>query len=149
MLPGRLGPLVSPLGPVVLRILAALECPNEKSPDNTATVALDDIAALHEAVAISLKHGQVIDFKGHQMGGDEILYGRAGILWAILNIRNHIFDERTLSAMRPVFEKVPLLVHAIVEAGKKGSRDFIEANGSKDAFPLMWLWMEQRYALGA
>ncbi|KAL1968910.1 hypothetical protein VTN77DRAFT_1271 [Rasamsonia byssochlamydoides] len=150
--PGRMSPIGSPLGPVVLRILVACEGHGKAADDaagGSRSISPDDIRALHDAVQRSLQHGHVIHYRDRDMGGDEVLYGRAGLLWAILNIRNHVFDADTRAALRPIFEAVPKLVDAIVEAGKKGAQDFVKQYGAKDAFPLMWLWMEDYYGLGA
>ncbi|KAL1988189.1 hypothetical protein VTN96DRAFT_719 [Rasamsonia emersonii] len=146
--PGRMSPIGSPLGPVVLRILAACEG-HGKAADGSLSISRDDITALNEAVQRSLQHGHVIPYRDRDMGGDEVLYGRAGLLWAILNIRNHVFDQDTRAALRPIFEAVPKLVDAIVEAGKQGARDFVKRYGAKDAFPLMWPWMDEYCGLGA
>jgi hypothetical protein len=150
--PGRMSPIGSSLGPVVLRILAACE-EHDRAADaasgRSLSISHNDISALHDAVQRSLKHGHVIFFRDHDMGGDEVLYGRAGLLWAILNIRNHLFDADTGTALRPVFEAVPKLVDAIIGAGRQGAEDFVKQHGAKDAFPLMWLWMDGYYGLGA
>lgn len=143
-----MSPIGSPLGPVVLRILAACEG-HGKAADGSLSISRDDITALNEAVQRSLQHGHVIPYRDRDMGGDEVLYGRAGLLWAILNIRNHVFDQDTRAALRPIFEAVPKLVDAIVEAGKQGARDFVKRYGAKDAFPLMWPWMDEYCGLGA
>lgn len=86
--------------------------------------------------------------RGRNIGGDEVLYGRAGLLWAILNLREHVFDEKTREALQPVFKAVPELVDAIINAGKKTAHEFAKAVGTEQALPLMWMWMEQHY-LGA
>jgi hypothetical protein len=145
--PSRLSPLTSPLGDVVLRILAALEAPSKT--DGVGTILSDDIMALNQAVELSSKHGRFTEHKGHRMGDDEMLYGRTGLLWAILNIRSHALDRSTYSAMQPMFDGVPQLVRVVLEAGREGAKDFVRQHGSENAFPLMWVWMEGYYGLGA
>ncbi|KAK9384245.1 hypothetical protein V1515DRAFT_542261, partial [Lipomyces mesembrius] len=138
--PRQLSPIgCSPLAAIVLRILAS----------STAGVSGDDISNLHEAVELALELRHVIHHRGHNMGTDEVLYGRAGLLWAILNIRTHVFDAETREALLPVFEAVPRLVDVIIQAGRQGLRDFAERHGEQNAFPLMWLWHEGYYGLGA
>jgi hypothetical protein len=152
LLPGRMSPVGSSLGPVFLRILAVCEDHN-LNLGRGLSVAPEDASALNDAVQRSLQHGHVIPFKGHSMGGDEVLYGRAGLLWALLTIRKHMFEEKTEKAVRralgPALKSIPQLIDAIIAAGKQGSREFIEKYGSSDAFPLMWPWIEDRYGLGA
>jgi hypothetical protein len=44
---------------------------------------------------------------------------------------------------------IPKLIRVIIEAGREGSRDFMQKHGEKDAHPLMYVWMEGHYAFGA
>ena len=148
--PGRPSPLGSAsLGAAVMRIVA--ECPISHSNAGNVPSHIDkaDIAALHEAVKLALHQSHVEIYRGHAMGGDEVLYGRAGLLWAILNIRNHIFDEETRTALYPIFKVVPKLVDAIMDAGKLGAQEYVKQHGEPGALPLMWPWFDQYYAVGA
>jgi hypothetical protein len=148
--PGRMSPLASSsLGAVVMRIFAACELKETATGGAKIQISKDDIAALEEALQLALGHGHVVTVRSHHMGGDEILYGRAGLLWAIVNIRNHILDGEARTALDPIFEAVPRLIDVIIDAGRQGSRDFAKKHGDKDAFPLMWLWLEGHYGLGA
>ncbi|KAK9482880.1 hypothetical protein V1527DRAFT_454615 [Lipomyces starkeyi] len=143
--PGQLSPIgSSSLAAVVLRILASSTAGNAAS-----RISEDDISYIHKAVELALGHGRVIHRRGHNMGGDEVLYGRAGLLWAILNIRTQVFDTEIREALLPVFEAVPRLVDVIIEAGRQGARDFAQIHGEQNALPLMWMWLEGYYGLGA
>jgi hypothetical protein len=108
-----------------------------------------DVDTLRDAVAIALKHGHIVPHANQNMGGDEVLYGRAGLLWSILNIRVLSLDEKSTQALKPIFESVPHLIKVIVDAGRQGHRDYVQAYGNTDALPLMWTYKEGRYGLGA
>ncbi|PLB46911.1 lanthionine synthetase C family protein [Aspergillus steynii IBT 23096] len=142
LLPGRLSPVgsSSPLAAVVMRILAAASYGDK--------VNADDIELLREAVKAALQNGLLVPHGGRMMGGDEVLFGRAGLLWAILNIREHEFDEQTRASLQPIFNAVPNLIDTIVDAGRRGRTAYVEKHGSEDALPLMWTWMEGHYGLG-
>ncbi|KAL2001615.1 hypothetical protein VTN02DRAFT_1524 [Thermoascus thermophilus] len=147
--PGRLSPLESPyLAAITLRLTAACSLADETKGDSGQSISAQDIADLGEAVQLALQHGHIVVHRGRNIGGDEVLYGRAGLLWAILNLRQHVFDEKTAEALEPTFRAVPELVDAIINAGKKTTQAFAEVAGPEQALPLMWMWMEQHY-LGA
>lgn len=143
LLPSRISPLgsLSPIPAAVLRIVAAAE--------SNGAVSKDDIQCLHEAVGMALKNGHIVPHAGDNLGGDEILYGRAGLLWSILNIRAHKFDDETQKALDPLYEAVPKLVDVIIEGGRQGTKDCAKQYGEKDTLPLMYMWMEGYYCLGA
>lgn len=143
LLASRLSPLgsSSPLPAALLRILAA-------ASSNTV-VRADDIDCFRQAVELALKNGHIVPHAGVDFGGDEILYGRAGLLWSILNIRAHEFDGETQKALESLYQAVPKLVDVIVEGGKRGAIDCAKKYGDKDTMPLMYMWMEDYYCLGA
>jgi hypothetical protein len=132
--PGRCSPLGSTsLGAAVMRML---------SHTNTDS----DILDIREAVNEALHQDRVVSYRGHTMGGDEVLYGRAGLLWAVLNLRNHILDK---DIENQAFGAVPKLVDAIMDAGKLGAEDYAEQHGESRALPLMWPWFDGYYGVGA
>ncbi|GFF47860.1 lanC-like protein 3 homolog [Aspergillus udagawae] len=143
LVPGRLSPLGSgsPLAATVMRIQAATKLGHAFSGA--------DVDNLRDAVAIALKHGHIVPHANQNMGGDEVLNGRAGLLWSILNMRVLSLDEKSAEALKPIFESVPQLIEVIVEAGRQGHRDYVQAYGNTDALPLMWTYKEGRYGLGA
>ncbi|GIJ84245.1 hypothetical protein Asppvi_003085 [Aspergillus pseudoviridinutans] len=143
LVPGRLSPLGSgnPLGATVMRIQAAAKIGH--------AVSGTDVDNLRDAVAIALKHGHIVPHANQNMGGDEVLNGRAGLLWSILNMRVLSLDEKSAEALKPIFESVPQLIEVIVEAGRQGHRDYVQAYGNTGALPLMWTYKEGRYGLGA
>ena len=143
--PGRLSPVGSscPLTEVMLRILSAAT-----SGSNRADISKYDICCLHDAVRIALSNGPMVQHGGRIMGGDELMYGRSGLLWAVMNIRAHTFDEESTKALAPVLGAVPRLVDVIIDAGRQGSKEYSK-KGTRNSLPLMWVWSEGSYYLGA
>ncbi|OJD18299.1 hypothetical protein AJ78_01675 [Emergomyces pasteurianus Ep9510] len=133
---GRLSPLGSAtLGASVLRTLAVVA--GSSSPRASSL----SIEILQNATEFAIKQGTVL-------GGDEALYGRAGLLWALLQIRQRCTDEIYTAALIPVFSMIPRLVSIIIETGKVGASDYKNLYGGQDILPLMWLWHD-KYYLGA
>ncbi|OAX82918.1 hypothetical protein ACJ72_02725 [Emergomyces africanus] len=129
--PERLSPLGSAaLGASVLRALAAVA---GSSAQRESSVNID---ILQSATEFAIKQGTVL-------GSDEALYGRAGLLWALLQIR-----RRCTAALTPVFTMIPRLVTVIIETGKVGASDYKRLHGGQDLLPLMWPWHD-KYYLGA
>lgn len=147
LIPSRISPVgsLSPLTAVALHILAALSDKTKEKP----TISSEDGAVLEEAVNLSLKNGSLVSHGDRKMGADEMLYGRAGVLWTLLNIRAHHFDEETEKALAPILNQIPNLIHLIIDAGRQGSKDYIEKHGETDAHPLMYVWLEGFYGFGA
>ena len=143
--PGRLSPVGSscPLSEVMLRILSP-DILGSSKPD----VSKDDIRCLHDAVKIALSNGPMVHHGDRTMGGDELMYGRSGLLWALINIRAHIFNEETTEALAPVLGAIPCLIDVIIDAGRQGSEEYSK-NGTSNSLPLMWMWSEGLYYLGA
>lgn len=150
LIASRLSPAgsFSPLTAVSLRVLAAVAKTNW-GPCARVSLPQEDVDCLCDAMSLALKNGPLVPHDGRSMGGDEMLFGRAGLLWNLLNIRVHQFDGKTQEALTPVMAKIPDLVGAIVDAGRQGSKDYIDKHGSQDAHPLMYAWMEGYYCFGA
>ncbi|OOF97029.1 hypothetical protein ASPCADRAFT_165427 [Aspergillus carbonarius ITEM 5010] len=142
-LPERISPFGSSsvlVGPL-MRILAAAQ--------SGASISGADIECLRNVVQVGLSNSHLLPHGDRMTGTDEVLYGRAGLLWVVLCIRAHKYDEQTTGLLASVFESVPKLVDAIIEGGLQGRKDYTEKHGEKDALPLMWHWHEDRYGLGA
>lgn len=134
---------------VTLRILRTFAKNNWQDSANIS-IAREDITCLHEAMQWALKNEPLVaNDSGRKMGGDEMLFGRAGLLWALLNIRAHHFDQETQEVLSPVLEAIPELIRVIVDAGRQGSKEYTEKSGAQDAHPLMYAWMEGHYGFGA
>ncbi|OGM42881.1 lanthionine synthetase C family protein [Aspergillus bombycis] len=141
--PGWLSPLgsLSPVTGALMRILAAAT--------DGSVISDADITCLGDAVRLAIQNGPLVPQGDKMMGGDELIYGRPGLLWSILNLRVQHFDENTRRRLQPVFDALPDLVDVIVDAGRQGQKNYIEMHGEKDALPLMWSWKEARFYLGA
>ncbi|KAL2814126.1 hypothetical protein BJX63DRAFT_392997 [Aspergillus granulosus] len=151
---GLLSPLPSksPLSLTALRILYNL------SIGSACDIIDSDLTVLHDAVRMALSHGATGVYHGHELGADEVLFGRAGLLWTIMNVQKWEadFDERQRGLLGGMLEDemVRKLVEAIVQAGRDGGDECHRIVGdgkgkSKDNVkPLMWMWMKGHYGLG-
>ncbi|TFK17167.1 hypothetical protein FA15DRAFT_711068 [Coprinopsis marcescibilis] len=81
--------------------------------------------------------------------GYEVLYGRAGFLYALLRVRKTLAEATTLKSLEVV-------VGSIMKRGKLGARSYarsvaIEQSGKHipSLPPLMWSWHGRRYLGGA
>jgi hypothetical protein len=138
-------PINSPLSAVVMRILV-------KCADGDLTgVAPSDIACISQAIDMAADHGPVAFYNGHSLGADEIMFGRAGLLWAILNIRTHLYDtpEEVKQLFSRILEAVPMLLDVVIAAGRHGAAEYVKNHGDEHAFPLMWTWFGGFCELGA
>lgn len=142
--PGRLSPVgsSSPLAFTVLRALSSV-------PQGGSAITQDDMHCLDEAVRMALENGSLVTVSGRKMGGDEVLFGRAGLLWAILNLRMHHLSGSTSNSLHPGSDVVSRLLDVIIAAGRQGSEDYTKQNGTNDSLPLMYVWMEGYYGFGA
>jgi hypothetical protein len=150
LLASRLSPLgsSSPVTAILLRMLADLAKKNWQ--DNSGVnMSEEDIACLRDAVHLALKNEPLVPHDGRKLGGDEMLYGRGGLLWVLLNVRAHKFDHETEKALSSVLETIPELIRVIIDSGKQGSTEYIEKHGDQGAQPLMYAWMENHYCFGA
>lgn len=137
-----------PVTPVILRTLAMVARANWQ-PDAKLSLPREDIAILHDAASQALKNGPILPQADGVVGGEDMLYGRAGLLWVLLNIRTHQFDEETQNVLSPALETIPDMVRVIIEAGRHGSKEYTQKHGKKDAHPLMYTWKEGHYFFGA
>jgi hypothetical protein len=137
------------LGAAVIRIIGHSPISHlTLGVDTQKHLEKDDIEALYNIVQIALQQSHAVPFRGHSMGGDEVMTGRTGLLWAISNIQDHLFDDVTRRELDPIFEAVSKLVDAIMDAGRVGAEEYVAKNGDANALPLMWLWFDGCYGLG-
>lgn len=150
LIDGRLSALASNVGLSFMRILAYCEQLNLR-PEADLTPDPEDFRIFSKAVERATAHGPVYTFKGFSLGGDELIFGRAGLLWALLTLKKHMTraSEVLTTQLSTAFQSVPKLVDAIIAGGKQGSQNYIKLHGPENALPLMWQWMEGYYALGA
>ncbi|KAL4879254.1 hypothetical protein BJY04DRAFT_194122 [Aspergillus karnatakaensis] len=143
---GGLSPLPSksPLAAVVLRIL------QHSATGDAENISASDFTCLNDAVELALSHGSVALYNGHNLGADEVLFGRAGLLWALLNIRareSH-FPTAQKQLLRPILESISKIISAIIQGGREGSAAYVEKHGEKGSLPLMWPWLPGHYGFG-
>jgi hypothetical protein len=145
--PGRPSPLCSPsLGASVIRVLARTHA----SDSGVITPNInDDVAVLHEAIQIAIHQDLIVTRNSHSMGGDEVLYGRAGLLWSLSSIDRQNVDMEAREALRPVLELKSKLRDAIMDAGKRGVDEYVRVHSETEALPVMWPWLDNYYGLGA
>ncbi|KAJ5477083.1 hypothetical protein N7539_007227 [Penicillium diatomitis] len=150
LIPSRLSPAgsFSPLAAVTLRILAEV-AKSGWGAGERPSIAPELIKCLEDAVNLALENPWILPHGEHRMGGDEILYGRAGLLWLLLNVRAHQYDESTTKLLSPVLAKLPNLIGVIIDAGREGSKHYRQEHSDEDAHPLMYAWMEGHYGFGA
>ncbi|KAL4901158.1 hypothetical protein BDW74DRAFT_160455 [Aspergillus multicolor] len=143
---GGLSPLASksPIAAVVLRVLH--RCLTGQADE----ISQSDLECLTEAVQMALSHGSVAFYHGHNLGADEVLFGRAGLLWALLNIRTttNEFSPSQKERLQPILDEIPELIRLIIDAGREGAADYAKNHGRKDALPLMWTWKPGGYGIG-
>lgn len=120
---------------------------NPSSKDDEG-IAANNIDFIIEAVEYAIEQPAAVPLRGHNMGIDEVLCGRAGLLWAILLLREYMADHIAGEGFEKLVAYVPQLIKAIVDAGnsEKGSDTAPEDDG---AGCLSWPWINTYYALGA
>jgi len=119
---------------------------------------VQDNNILQAAIDHALVLERTSTLHGHEMGVDEILYGRTGLLWALLqmdeaDVEGRVrWNEENLSTKKSLLNilhvAIPKLCRAIIQAGLDGATDFVKQHGSEDAMPLMWSWIDTFYSPG-
>jgi hypothetical protein len=103
-----------------------------------------------------------------RFGGDddgcEVLYGRAGFLYALLFLRNAFASregggvergdgglDRDIESCRALIsdEAVQTVVDSIIRRGRNGARSYRSESGPAKSPSLMWVWHMKRYLGGA
>ncbi|KAI5122000.1 hypothetical protein M0805_001832 [Coniferiporia weirii] len=150
----HVSPMDTAVGPALVYILVSLSYPSlvssgEHSSENRT--AGDHWTAATKTLQIAVQ----VAVEDDSLGGDEVLYGRAGLLWAMLNLRSWLevdglASERKDDLTRIVGSQVSVieeLVDEIMEAGDSGAQLY-ERSGADTGLPLMWQW-HGKYYLGA
>ena len=153
---GHLSPLHSVVGPASIYALSSLNFPSvaidRKLPPNQTSEDDDTwviaMGTMNKALRVAVEDDT--------LGGDEILYGRAGLLWSILNLHQWLDGGIEVPSNRKndiakIADDVSIkeLVDKIIEAGKAGAKVYAREVGEDNyKFPLMWKW-HGSYYLGA
>ena len=134
---GRSSPIDSPaLGAALMGLLAT---------DNDSMSSEEDLKAIKNAVEVAISQTRLVDFRDRKMGVDEVLNGRAGLLWALLEIYQQQPSDHIQNYLREV---IPILTDVIIRAGRDGA-DTHCVNANETCMPLMWSWIDQYHSLGA
>lgn len=151
LMPGRPSPLVSTsLGALLLRF-KQLEPKKEQ-----------DIEVLGGAIEQALTQPVTVEMRGRRMGGDEVLIGRAGLLWMLLEMSKQRFwtlnmgfdpivdGEGDVKELVDIAnEAIPKLARVIIAAGREGAEQFGKAHGEQGKMALMWPWIDDYVSLGS
>ncbi|KIO28489.1 hypothetical protein M407DRAFT_181163 [Tulasnella calospora MUT 4182] len=139
--PGHISPLDSHVGPSVLLILHELRYP--KSIRNSAW----------NGAVINFKAAIDLAIADTQLGGDGVLYGKAGLLWGMLNVSAALAEGLGQDRHREELEEfinedsIRDLVENIIEDGMAGAEDY-KAEFGHEGPELAWPW-HGKYYLGA
>ncbi|KAA8902241.1 hypothetical protein FN846DRAFT_955672 [Sphaerosporella brunnea] len=110
-------------------------------------LSLGDDAEEWEKAMVTLGSAVQAACESDEVGGDEVLYGRAGLLWAIMNFQKlGGRAEEGVKQWGP--DIVPTIVRKIIESGTKRTLQYMEATGDHNEGVLMWEWHGKMY-LGA
>lgn len=138
---GHISPLDSHIGPAIVIILHELHHPS----------TFDD--SVWRAALTTLKGAVEIATKDERIGGDEVLYGRAGLLWGMLNILKCVDDEMgeqsRWSDIGVVVETATIekIAQKLIQVGELGAKMYREHHDPSGP-PLIWMWHDKCY-LGA
>lgn len=156
---GQFSPLTSPAGNTLVYVLAALMFPSVPFGKNSSRMGIGEDDDWKKAIK-SLKHAVngSIEAEDSYGGKDELLYGRAGLLWAMLNLQlwaNENATERAFLAegrkhdLRSIAgaDLVEEVFTEIVESGDAGAQ-VAQSERNMFGLPMIWKWHGTLY-LGA
>ena len=163
----KAGFLCTSIGPATLILLRALQpSPQSRSGLQSGSQSQNDLVdAVPSSFEILYSSLQLAVAPQHTAPDDgcEVLYGRAGLLYAFLRLRSAL-DQKSpdLAADPSLFtglqalvanQALSQLVDVIIQRGKNGSAvyaaELASSHTSVSAPPLMWSWRGKRYLGGA
>ena len=184
--PGRLSPLDSSIGPAIVYVLTRIVFPEGELDSKRVSVRgsgfdyghhnrhssylLSDVVTglstqgpepdpQWDAAVTTLRHAIQVAMKDATPGNDEVLYGRAGLLSGLFNLRVWLgLDNGGVSVGISPERKRTLteitndsviggIIEKIIEAGEEGRKTYEKSVG-EEGLPLMWAWHDKWY-LGA
>ncbi|KAH8116097.1 hypothetical protein DFH11DRAFT_1506897 [Phellopilus nigrolimitatus] len=148
----HLSPLDTTVGPGLVYILSSLSYPSTalsgKTSSNNESGDVNWTASaktLREAARVAAEDDEI---------GDEVLYGRAGLLWGMLNLQVWLEEDARVPTPRRNDVKriagdalIEEIVNELFEAGDTGAQIYTRSSG-ETGLPLMWNWHGKFY-LGA
>lgn len=148
MSPRRLSPLNNTdLQLTFLRLAAELHSKSQTAEEQAKAT----VVRLKEAVGYALKQPDSAPINKDKpeptTGLDEVLQGRAGLLWAILIIRSIAETQDKLALIDSLVQSIRPLIDRITASGVRGSEQFNTSTESADGF--MWPWINKFYGFGA
>lgn len=140
----KLSPLNnSDLQMAFLRLASELYTDSRANDDKTKAKA----ARLSQAVSYAINQpnaAPINDAKAEPTTGlDEVLQGRAGLLWAMLIIRSIAVERDRTAVVESLTRHIRPLIDRIIASGTQKSNDGALPNG------LVWTWINNFYGLGA
>lgn len=150
--PGRASFLETDVGLITLMLLRIIQ--------GSSSILVSDIDWKY---CVKLLQGVIDQILSTADNSCEVLYGRAGFLYALLLMRNALppLGDSTSSTLLPETfleslerltsdDNIRAVVEAIIDIGRVGAREYVaDIYGSGlTAPPLMWVWRGKRY-LGA
>lgn len=153
---GHVSPLDTYTGPAVVHMLVTLAYPSA-FPTREETVNMNE-GRQWKAATKTLENAIIASCEMESDSGeiDEALYGRAGLLWAILNLRLWLDDDTSLTLKEERKQELRALAGdnvveeiftEIIESGDTGAQ-VCKADSSEYGLPLIWKWHGKLY-LGA
>ncbi|KAF8815966.1 hypothetical protein BYT27DRAFT_7078383 [Phlegmacium glaucopus] len=132
-----------------------------RNPATSEQVIIDDFQAakdyLDYAIKVAVSPAGNEDIQ-NQDDGCEILYGRAGLLYALLYLRKALRGDAHSAFVQGPLEKITsdtnlsCLIESIISRGKHGSQMLsadLKSRDTRSVPPLMWRWHGKRYLGGA
>lgn len=155
----QVSPLTSPTGNALVYVLATLTFPSASFNKNPLRTGLGEDDEWKNAIK-TLRHAVKgsIEAEDSYGGKDELLYGRAGLLWAMLNLRLWVNENATERAFLAEGRKHDLrsiagadlveeMFTEIVESGDGGAQ-IAQSERNMFGLPMIWKWHGTLY-LGA
>jgi hypothetical protein len=97
----------------------------------------------YEKAMATLKFAVEIACASNRDGGDEVLYGRAGLLWALLNLKKlHPKLGERMRGWAGGGDVVKVIVQRLIDAGRRGR---VRAKIEYNVDTLMWEWHDAMY----
>ena len=158
---GHLSPLDTSAGPALIYVLSklAIRTPTSSSASSRKSVSdRSDEESDWEIALSTLRRAVRVALEDKRQGGDEVLYGRAGLLWGLINLNSwmevHGENSERKRKIAHDLEKIAAigviaqLVNEIMETGIAGAAAYKESHGEDGGLSLMWPWHGKWY-LGA